>query len=427
MRAPRSTPPVPRVTVLCGVLLATGLTLASGAILHAQETGGVITRLGIEQGLIYRTNPGLRDPSARAEARARTGLSFGIASETRTERLAFDADGALELGNNQRGRRLEDFSATASYRRISARARLEAELFLRERNVDTLELGFGADPITGALLPLVTTGGGRLRQAGGRLRGEFGRDGPFGGTITLSHTDARYRDTTDPSLVNNRRDTLAVTTRLAVTETATLTFGATRSVLREENSARQTTDRLSIGTVIDRPDGAWRATLDTTRVDTASRNRIGLSVGRQLDLPRGALDLQIGAVRSVAGNIRATGSVSWRHDLPTGQISTDLSRTISGDNRDNESEQTRLSLQARQDFTPDINGRLGLGLQQNRTTQTGTTSRGADLSVGLAVRLDQDWALNSRIEHRLRQETGSARRQGTTLSLSLRRDFVSQR
>lgn len=421
MRVPS---PALALTIL---IMVSGMVLSSAVGLRAQDTGGIITRIGIDQGLSYRTNPGLQSPSAPAQARARTGLSFSIASETRTERLAFDASGALELGNRTSGRGLDDLSAALSYRRISARELLEAEIFLRERNVATSDLALGTDPVTGVIVPIVIQGSGTLRRSGARLHGEFGREGPFGGTVTLSRTDSRYRGTIDPSLVNNRRDRLAVTARLDITETATVTLGATRSVLREDAAPSRRRDTFSLGTTLDRPDGAWRATLRTTRTSASSGLRTSLSVGRRLDLPRGALDVNLGAVRSGSGDTRLTGGVNWRHDLPTGQITLDLARSIGGDIRDNDTEQTRLSLRANHEFTPDISGQFGLTLQENRALQNSDGSRGADISLGLAYQLNRDWALQSSMEHQIRQNFGDSRRQGTIVSLSLRRDFTSLR
>lgn len=419
MRAPGLTFKLSLLALLSGLLLWPTLGL------RAQETGGIITRFGIEQGLAYRTNPGLTDPSEPAQLNARTGLSFGIISETRTERLAFEASGVLEFGNRRRGDALEELSTSLSYRRISVQEMLEAEIFLRERDVDTLELD--PDTETGAIEPVVIDGRGTLRQTGGRLFGEFGRDSPFGGTVTLSRTDRRYRNTTDPSLVNSDRDSFGVTTRLDITEVVTLTFGASRSILREENAPRQLTDTVSLGTTLDRPDGAWQARLDTTRATAVDGRRTSLSVGRQLDLPRGALDLSLGASRNSEGDTRLIGEANWRHDLPTGRIRFGLQRRIRGDVRDNEVEQTRLSLRANHDFTPEIEGRFGLVLQENRPLQGSDTTRAVDLSAGVVYQIDRDWALDSRIEHRIREDSGASRRQGTTFLLSLRRDFIALR
>ncbi len=419
----RALPRHPRLALTGLAALCAAVVLPLG-ISQAQDVGGIITRFGVQQELRHQTNPGFGTPSNASETRARTGLDVAIASETRTARLAFEANGVLEAGNNRRGGALVEYGTSASYRRIAAQSLLEASVFLRERGVDTQDLSLGVDPVTGVATTLLLDGRGQLRQSGGRLRFEFGREAPFGGTLTLSSTDSRYSGTTDPSLVDNRRDTVGLTTRFALTEVATLTFGVTISDLRETGVARARTETFSLGTILTRPNGAWRATL--TQTQTAAGDRTSLLIGRNLDLPLGELDIRLGAVRTIAGNTEAIGGVDWRYDLPTGQISLGLERTVSGDSRNQENRITRLSVQSRYNFTPTLTGQLGLSLQESRRTQLGTGSRGADLSAGLRMDLNGDWALNSGANHRIRQTIGGTKASSTTVFLSLRRDFETR-
>lgn len=403
---------------------ALAVVLLPLGISQAQDVGGIITRFGVQQELRHQTNPGFATPANPSQTRARTGLSYAIASETRTDRLAFEASGVLEAGNNRQGRALEEYGTSVSYRRISVQSLIEASIFLRERGVDAQDLGVGIDPVTGVASTVLLDSRGQLRQSGGRLRLEFGRDAPFGGTLTLSSIDSRYRGTADPSLVDNRRDTLGLNTRLALNEVVDLTFGVTISDLREVGAARARTETFSLGTILTRPDGAWRATLSQTR--TAGGERTSLLVARNLDLPTGALDIRVGAVRTIAGKTEAIGGVDWRYELPRGQITLGLERNVSGDARNQENRITRLSLGSRHTFTPTVTGQFGLSLQESRRTQAGTGTRGADLSASLRVALDADWALNSGVTHRIRQPIGGVRAESTTVFMTLRRDFETR-
>lgn len=410
-----------KVSVLSACCIAVvGLT----PIFAQDLVGGLQYRLGVSQDLRFRTNPGLNTPSDRSVTQATTNLSLGIATETRTQRLSFDASGSLQVGTGQRARVFRDPSVALAYRRDGASTRLNLDASLRQRRVETLDFVFGEDEL-GLITVIPTDSSVIQRQTGLRARIEFGRDAPFGGSFGVGQTDTRYTANTIADLVNNRRRNADLALRFQVSPVITLRTGLQVSQLKEEGAAQRQTETFSLGLTLDRPDGDYN--LDIRTVRTPDGERYALTLGRQFELPRGALSVQAGLINTVAGNTRMIGSVAWREDLPDGQLTLGLERTVSGDVRDRETESTRLNVGASRTLTPQISGQANMGLRHSKLSGTSESSQSIELSASIRYAVTEDWGLRAGANHRIQRGTDSNTANSTTLFLTLDREFLSQR
>ena len=398
--------------------LVAGLVLPGTA--QAQEPGGLRLTFGIDQGLHWRDNPDLDIPSSGTEATSRTQLRFGLVAETRIQRLAFDLGGTVVAGNgSEKG--LTTPSATLAYRLESAATALELEAFLREADVDTLDFIFGGDDLDAPVVTAVT-GSGTRRQTGATASVEFGRDAPFGGRFSLGRTETDYVDTTDPSLIDNHRTTARLALRFDLTEvtSATTTLSATR--LEEAGAPREDTETLTIGLVHSRPDGAYSVSMTIGRTEDGTRE--SLSFGRSLDLPAGQLSASLGLSRPVTGKTQGIGTLDWQQDLAHATFRLGLARSVTGNDRDEETRVSRLTLSYAQELTPTLGLNLSAGLQDSSETQTGLSSRTTNLSASLRQELAQDWGLNLGVTHRIKDDSAAGRARSNGVFLSLSRDFV---
>ena len=90
--------PIP--TTALSALLAGGLGLAAPVQTQAQEyqTGGIQLSFGLGLGLETQSNRTLSAGDPGASTEAGVDLSFGLLTETRTQRFLFEAGGRLRTG-----------------------------------------------------------------------------------------------------------------------------------------------------------------------------------------------------------------------------------------------------------------------------------------------------------------------------------------
>lgn len=385
----------------------------------SQEGGGVVMTFGVEQTLRWQDNPGLGTPAAGSEAQSRTGLSFSIVSETRTQRLALDTNATVVAGQASRTGLISP-SAELSYRREAASSLLELTAFLSEKDVDTLE--FEVDDPT-ASIPILTavTGRGTQRLTGATAKLTFGQDAPFGGSVSLRSASTNYTGTSDPDLVDNRRDTARLSLRFDLTEVTTATAGLSVSRLAETGAADDRTETLSFG--LEHALQTGSLTLDANATHGKNGTRYGLSFGRQMELPSGELKASLGLSWPVTGNMQMIGALDWRHDMPMGALSTRVSRSVANNVRDEETRVDRLDVTLEQALLPRLNGSLALGLQDSSNGASGLSTKTTRLDASLNYALTEDWGLRFAAQHRIRDTTGSGRAKSTTVSMTLSRSF----
>lgn len=411
--------PAKRRRHLLPALLVAGLSVSALTPALAQE-GGVLLTFGIDQGLRSESNPGLATPAAATRQTARTTLSFGAVTETRSQRLAFSAQGVLVTGDGATDG-LAEPSASLSYQRESVNSLLRLTASLREQEVDALDFFLDTDE-TDAVIITAVAGTGTQRRIGYGAFLEFGREAPFGGSLSINRAETEYTGTTDPTLIDSTRDTLRLSLRFALSEATEITATASQSRLDEVGAAAtSTTDSLSLGLAHDLPNG--QLTAEASLTDTAAGQRESLSIGRSFDLARGQLTARLGLSSQATGGSALTGSLAWAQDLPNGKLSFNLTRSVTGDARDSETRLTRLNIGYSRDLSPRLTGSLNMGLQDSQDTATATRTRTTNLSANLVYALTEDWGLDLGATHRIRDRDASPRADSTTFTLSLRRTF----
>lgn len=400
--------------------LAALLLAAMPSGVQSQEGGGVLLTFGIEQMFRSQSNPSLNIPSSGTELQARTKLSFGLVSETRTQRLAFGANGTFVAGQAARTGFILP-SAELSYSRSAASSQLELSAFTSRKDVDTLEFVTSDDPINNPIL-IAVTGSGTQQVRGAMAKLSFGQGLPFGGSVSVRVAKTSYSGTTDPNLVDSRRDTARLALHFDFTDVTTVNAGLSVSRLDEAVlGTNKQTETLSLGLNHTLPTGSL--SLDGNAAHDNAGTRYSLSFGRRLELPRGELNASVGLTWPITGRTQVTGALDWRHDLPNGVLSARVSRSVTSDARDQEVRVDRLDATLERALLPRLNGAFTVGLQDSNNSGTGVSTKSTRLDASLKYELTQDWGLRFGAQHRILNTQGSGKAKSTTLSVTLGRTF----
>lgn len=404
--------------LLGSVLIATAVSGFLPKPALAQETGGLSLSFDVSEEFKTRSNPGLKIPAADRETLALTRLGFGLVSETQSQRLNFNLNGTIEAGKGA-DQGITDPTVNFGYRRESAASMLNLTAFLQQRSVDTLDFissGSAGDPIFTAI-----QGTGTQQQTGAKATLELGRDKPFGTSFSLGTTRTEYSDTTDPTLIDNTRDTGRIGFRFDLSQALTLTTDAVVSRRTEEGESGKNTYTLDLGLTADRPDGTF--SIDSSFTHADEDNRQILTFGRSRELPRGEISGRIGLGRDASGDINLVGGVDWSQELQRGKLLVSFDRTISGNDNDVESRVSRLSVSADHALTPRLTSALDLGLQDSTETLGGASTRTAEVTASLNYALAQDWGLRIGATHRARSYSSGEDAKSTDAFVSLKRHF----
>lgn len=406
------------LTALCYVCVLAALS--SQAFAQTQDAGGVSFTFGIQQGVYWKDNPDLSIPATGSSFVGNTVLSFGLVSETQTQRIALSADGTLETGNGrENGITLP--SVELSYRRAVASAALGITAFLSEDDVSALDFLETTDTL-GTPITVSTTGTGTRRQTGATAKFDFGVDDPFGGTLSLRRTDTTYIGTSDPSLIDNTRTTAGLSFRFDVTEVMTATASLSASRLKDDGAPATNSNGVSVALKQARPDGAYTATIAVAHSISGSRQ--SLRFGRDLDLPTGSLSVDLGIAHTAAGSTLAIGALTLQRDMLHGSLQLGLSREVTSTDSDTETRLSNLSMGYTHEITPTLGLTVSAALRNSHETSTGLETTSTNLSANLQQQLAQDWGLNFGATHRISDKDISGRAKSSSVYLNLSRNFT---
>ena len=400
-----------------------------GGAAQAQD-GGVQLTFGLSESLTSNSNQALDVKSAGSTTSATTLLSFGLVSETATQRLSLDMSANLRLANTPATKgtvtRVGDPAVTLAYSVDGASAGLQTKAYYRKADVAFLRpLTDFVDPLGNINLPTDLadlTGTGTRAEYGANLTYDWGRDGPLGVSLSAGLAGLTYDNTTSPALFDNRRITLAATAGYQINPAtrATTTLRFARFAASDAFQTRSNTSGLDLGLTRTMDRGTASATLSADRSDAGTR--LGFRLGRALDLPGGALSASLGATRAPDGLNGVTGSLNWQHALPSGQISAALTRGITQTATATDQLTTALSLGYTQALTPSSTLALNLSYAVNDPGGAGAsvTNRGLDATYSHA--LTADWNLDAGYSYRSR-DAGAGLANSSAVSLTLRRAF----
>lgn len=417
----------------------------------AQEAGGLRLTFGIDQRLELADNLALEDPAEGSSATASTRLSFGLLTETQTQRLRLDGNAAFFIEDTPDTDGVEtDFRTPElrlSYTREAADALFDLSARYRESDVDRLDLADFTNEDGVIVLPEDfgdLRGQGTRTEYGARTRLELGREAPVGFVFGAGFTAVDYSGTSSGNLDNFERSDVSGQLRLRLSPVMTATTGLRQDTF--ESNDPQTADRTTttadlgleyalsprtrtsaslgfseverteggvtdttsglIGSLRldhDMPNGAVTADLDVD-LDEEGDQRANLLFGRSLDLPDGALSARLGLTSGGGGDVGIIGGLDWRRDLPDGAITARIDRRVSQSSTDESRVTTLLAL----GYSKNINALSGLDLALNYAEAEGTSqSEGSTrTSVSATYRraLTEDWNLNTGVSYRTRSQ-----------------------
>ena len=420
-------PQIARITFLCVLPLATSLALLplSGG---AQDGGGLQLTFGVEQRFEVTDNLGLDVVSAGTTSQASTRLSFGLLTETRSARLEFDTSASLRAANGP------DFSGTEvslsdpqmslAYSRQAANAELEVSGFVRQTDVEFLRsLEDFIDDTGQIVLPDDVTGTGNQLSYGMDVALTWGREAPVEVSLSAGISGLDYSDTSSGSLFDSQRQRAGVTMRLDLTPVTEASVSLRYSTYDDDDPTTTRRDTVSFEAGLDHRLLRGSLTSRLTAVDTEDGTRLGFRVGREIDLPAGAVSASVGATRSATGETNVTGALTVRKDLPLGQITAEVRRSVIAGNDDSEQLVNAVSLGYSQTLTPLASLNLDLSYIQNRQTATGADTTNASVSATYRYALTEDWGMDLGYRHRMRDEDGVGRAHSNSVFMVLQRDF----
>ena len=396
-----------QITCCLAVLAALAPTLSAA---QERDAGGVSFTLGLSQTLEASSDRDLATDAAERGLEARTRLSFGALSETRTERLSLDLSGGLRLGDDTTTR--DSSRARLAYARQGADARLELSAtwdwadvaFLRD--VEEFRGPDGLIVLPDDLDELTATGTRETTTLDARLI--WGETAPVGYDLSASHRVLRY-DTDTASLTDAVTNRVGAGLRLRLDPVTQARLDLSYSETDEVGSAPEDRLTLSGALTLERPLGDITARLGASR-DDAGDVYWQASLGRALDLPGARLSGQLGLVEDSSDQIRLTGTLRYSQETPTGQISLSAAQSVApgGDRRS-----TSLSAGYSHAVTP--LSTLGLGLDVARATDldgdADLTTGSLSASYGWEVTRGWDLRLGARAE--LRDDAGDRNRSST--------------
>lgn len=434
---------------------------ALSAFAQAQDSipPGFLATFDFTQRLEYSDNPDF-EVGGDPDFFGRTILAFGLDSRTRLESFSFDVGTDIEQGrNDQDDLNLTNTFTTLRYDRNTRNALLG--FGLRYRESDTSSSFFDDDfPIEGGV---ITQDDGTRRSYGFDLVGEVGREAPVGASFRWRYDELNFSGTSDPGLRDESRNDLSaqVDFRISPLVTASLTglytnvdtaaggvdretIGAGGALLlrpsqiwtvdlglsydRIERSGAQigTDEGLSgsIDVMREMPNGEFGLRYSSDVTSNANGRRSALSVRRDMELPRGALFVELGVTGSDTIGTDPLIQVSYQHIMPTSTLTFDVSQVVNV-NTDNDEE---INSAVRASYDRQINSLSSFGFSfaffDNNQLQAGGND-GQRFEVGLNYRRDltRDWSMVGGFSHTFATEDASADRRANTVFVGLERSF----
>jgi hypothetical protein len=415
-------------TRACMLLLA-GASFAPAAA-FAQD-GGLSASLVLSERLEAARNRALSPDGGDITLQSVTTLNYGFLSETRTQSLAFD----LGLGLNGSLISEGDPSFSLGERSLALDYGLEGA-------TSSLDVSFGASQSDVAFLrPLsdfIEDGGlvlpedfDDLTGSGTRTDLSFGArmtlrdDAPFGITLSADANDVRYRDTTDPELVDSTRLGFGFSGRFDIGPAIQATAGLRYSIAQEDGGAESDSITYRADITLAEPRGELGFGLSLTPSEDGTQ--IGVDLSRSFDLPGGSLGGQIGVTLTSDESQVLTGGLDYTRELPLGEIAASFDHSVATDAGQTGDVTTSLSLLASTALTPDINASLNAGYARYEEAGSDVVTSIADLGATVSYAFAPDWSLSAGASYILRDPSDAEAAAAQSLSLTVTRSFDMRR
>lgn len=432
--------------VLTGACLAAAAGLWAGAAV-AQDPGGVRLILDIDNRVEVDSNSELLVDSPGTSIIGSTRLDFGLISETRRQSLSFGGTvtaRAFDIPTRDDNTDFDQRELAFEYQREAARAQLTLTGRYERADVERLTL---ADLIDDDEIDIDDPDFDELRGRGTRetigfgAAVEIGIDGPARLSLDAGYLERNYTEDVDRD--DSRRYDLGAETALRLTPVTEGTIGLAWRRVDEDDEAETRRERFSLlfgithdfsrtltlnaalgpTWVSNREDGltdretgvdsniglSYERPTGTIDFDLTARTdqdgiRTGASIGRNFELPRGAVGGTIGLTRAADGEINTTAALDFRRDMPRSTFRARLARDVTP--RFDESNVLRTV--ARVDYDYDINNISDLEFTATfaRNEETDGTARVDRVDFGATYSRDltTDWAMNVGYRFRARND-----------------------
>ncbi len=441
----------------------------------AQETGGLQMYVDVNEQLAYDTNNSLEPGGEENTSSSTTTLTFGLTSETRTDKLSASLGGVLRVvsgpGRSGTEAEIDDPTLRFSFARDTGNASFDIGANYQRTPVDfTRPLSDFFDPDTGLIvLPDDLDdleGRGNRTSIGANVEVELFKNAPAGLTLRASKNILRYSDTTDSGLFRTERTNFGADVRLTFSDVLEGTGSVSRSTYEAEDDDQtdRVTDKYSFGleysassrltlegrvgysrtetdegigparmtsvedgatfrfaAEYDLANGSMGATLTSDVDQNARRNT--LEFNRSFDLPDGDLSASIGVTRGSADNTEVIGSLNWSKELPTGVLSAQVSRSVTTSNDDDERLSTALTLNYAHTINELSSISLTTTLVESDLLTGGDSASRFNASATYSYELTQDWDLNAGYTYRRNKDEGQEVADSHSIFLGVGRRF----
>lgn len=418
--------------------------IAAVAPVHAQdESGGLEGRLTFAERLEHSDD----------ETTLRSRLGLEISSITRTQSLEFALGGDIETNLSDGGN--TDFdspSVSLDYSLEGSSTVLTAALSYQSQGIERLTTDDDLDATTAFLDT------GQKEDASASFALEFGRDAPFGGSLSYSLSQTNYQDITSTELFDQQRENIGlnlnfrfdpriigslsfsnntldrdggedVLTRRAsfgvdVDITKSLTANASIGWTEIETSgttefSKEQGSNFSFGLTAERPNGTLGATLQSDLSENGRRTNA--VVTRDMDLRRGSLSFGLGISQDDdSDKTRPIYNLAYAHELPRGNFKIDARRQFSANSAGVETLNTRANFSLSLDLTSTSQLDTSFSWRETETLGTSdTNTRGTDFGISYAHKLSERWSLRSGYQHKNRTSSDGTTDKDDTVFIEL--------
>ena len=393
------------------------------------DTGGIQLTFGVTFRLEAQDNRGLSVINEQSSFEAATDLSFGLLTETRTQRFAFDMGGSLRTLNTDLDvAKADGFVnpfAALSYDISNASSRFGISARISESDLSGSETILDDDGFE-----IISDGTATRRTSRAEISYDWGDDRRFGWGVFARYLGTDYRggtvqNTAGEAVNDSTRLTYGARARFDISEATTLTSTLSHQTY-EEDGVAGTRETLAFDNAltVDRPLGP--VTFNFGITDTEEGQRVALSAGRSYETPTGTFNGALGVTRAASGGTFLTANLGYNHPLPRGALNFGLVRSVSSSNtEDTERVNTQLNFGYTQELTPISGISLAINWADTETVSTGLGTSTTTLSATYRHELTPDWDLNAGYRHNLRNDDTTGRARNNTLFIEMSRAFVT--
>jgi hypothetical protein len=314
---------------------------------------------------------------------ARTRGDFTLSTTTAQRSLTLRVGGAYEfaLNGSDDGDFVDPFVAL-NYSEETRNQRFVFDTSFRQTDIETsvltaTDLGFQ-----------VVLDDGQAEDIRARAEYEFGREKPFGGSLTIAYDERNYINTTSATLVDNSRTVIdgrlnfeinpkfrarvtgfvSELNREVGVDVNTIRFGlggtfdVSSTLVADVDLSYSQVTESGPGADADRDGATFRFNLvetmqngelsGTITNDITENGRITtISVGRSLELPRGSLRATLGYTFDENDNESPTFNISYGQEMPRGRFNVTAAQSFGTSADGNELLNSQISLRHSQSLT----------------------------------------------------------------------------